>query len=90
MPCRNLSKNIPCFRFLLTAMISLIVLSFAIGMLIKDQFKTNSLSTFCCSLITSILSFWFEPPKVYDLTVDEIKKLEEKNKKLSEATLLIN
>lgn len=63
-------NNIPCFKFLLTAIISLSVLGFATTMLAVDQFKNNSLTAFCCSLITSVMSFWFEPPKVFETRND--------------------
>lgn len=74
--CCRWSRNLPCLKFLLTAIISLIVLGFAIGMLCYDQFKTNSLTTFCSSLITSVVSFWFEPPNVYEAKPDEFENVE--------------
>lgn len=58
------SNNFPCFKFILTAIISLLAFIFAAVMLGLDQFKNIPLSTFCSSLLSSIIAYWMDSPKM--------------------------
>ena len=59
-------QQMPCFKFIITAVISLICVSFACVMLGVDQFKNVPLATFCTSLITMICGFWMDSPKMME------------------------
>ena len=56
----------PCLKFLVCVIISLGTTIFAIISLAQDGFKDKTITAFCCSLITSNISFWLSPPKVIE------------------------
>lgn len=53
-----------CMKFLVCVAISFISMGFGMYLLISDKFKTVAISAFATSLITNVITFWVDSPKI--------------------------
>lgn len=58
--------TMPCWKFLVAAIISLATTGFACALLFIDKFQNTALTSFATSTISGNLAYWMESPKMED------------------------